>query len=108
MINASFLYPVFEIVVSDLVREMQNRVIRDDEGHRSIFICNAVTRDSKIVRCYFGPDGAYIVTCIVLDNEVTTILHILHQLIIMVIHPFVGIISPDTGYNRIKLVQVIS
>src|SRR5678816_1952342 len=105
MIDAPLLYPTLEIILCDLIREIEYGMIRFQKSHLCILIGNPAIHNVK----FKGTNGLYVTGgCIILYNEISSIVHIFHELVIILAHPAIGIISPNSHYDRIKLLKIIS
>ena len=83
---------------------MEHGVVRIVEMHRGIFIGHPVARKPKRE----WPQGFCYqrVVHVVLDHQVTAVMHVLHQARLPVFHTCVDVISPHTGNDGVVLLKV--
>src|SRR5687767_3588569 len=107
MINASFLDPTLKILLCYLIREIQYGMLRFYEIDRCILIGDTSSDNGKIIWTDLSLHRSQVAAGIILNDQVSTIFHVFHQFVIIIIHPFIGVMRSYTCDDRIEFTQVI-
>src|SRR5947207_3291155 len=103
-IQSALLNPSFEIFSCDLVRRVQDRMVRREDSDLRSFIGYAIARDFE--RIWTDILGLEIGRGVVLRNDDTTTLDIVQQLALQIRNSILGVVSANSEHNGIESGQI--